>query len=87
MSENQEPKPTLTINGKEYFEADLIKNEARMLEMLKLLQPEIESLDLQLGTRLDHKDRLIAALESSLETSQGDVVDVEEVEVVEETKQ
>ena len=54
MSENQEPKPTLTINGKEYFEADLNKNEARMLEMLKLLQPEIESLDMQLGTRLDH---------------------------------
>jgi hypothetical protein len=87
MSENQEPKPTLTINGKEYFEADLNKNEARILSMLKALQPEIESLDMQLGTRLDHKDRLIASLESSLETSQGDVEDVEVVEVEEETKQ
>jgi hypothetical protein len=42
---------------------------------------------MQLGTRLDHKDRLIASLESSLETSQGDVEDVEVVEVEEETKQ
>lgn len=86
MSENQEPKPTLTINEKEYFEADLNKNEARMLSMLKALQPEIESLDMQLGTRLDHKDRLIASLESSLETSQGVVEDIEGVKVI-ETKQ
>ena len=84
MSDNQEPKPTLTINDKEYFEADLNKNEARMLTMLKALQPEIESLDLQLGTRLDHKDRLIAALESSLEASGSEV---EDAEIVTETKQ
>jgi len=84
MSENQEPKPTLTINDKEYFEADLNKNEARMLTMLKALQPEIESLDLQLGTRLDHKDRLIAALESSLAVSEKDV---EDAEIITETKQ
>tara|TARA_R100000458_G_C8042916_1_gene93471 strand:- start:77 stop:331 length:255 start_codon:yes stop_codon:yes gene_type:complete len=84
MTENKEPKPTLTINDKEYFEADLNKNEARMLTMLKALQPEIESLDLQLGTRLDHKDRLIAALESSLEASGAEV---EDAEIVTETKQ
>lgn len=84
MSDNQEPKPTLTINDKEYFEADLNKNEARMLTMLKTLQPEIESLDLQLGTRLDHKDRLIAALESSLAVSEKDV---EDAEIITETKQ
>jgi hypothetical protein len=84
MTENKEPKPTLTINDKEYFEADLNKNEARMLTMLKALQPEIESLDLQLGTRLDHKDRLIAALESSLEASGSEV---EDAEIVTETKQ
>ena len=84
MSDNQEPKPTLTINDKEYFEADLNKNEARMLTMLKALQPEIESLDLQLGIKLDHKDRLIAALESSLEASGSEV---EDAEIVTETKQ
>ena len=84
MTENKEPKPTLTINDKEYFEADLNKNEARMLTMLKALQPEIESLDLQLGTRLDHKDRLIAALESSLEASGSEV---EDAEIITETKQ
>jgi len=84
MSDNQEPKPTLTINDKEYFEADLNKNEARMLMMLKSLQPEIESLDLQLGTRLDHKDRLIAALESSLAVADKDA---EDAEIITETKQ
>ena len=84
MTENKEPKPTLTINDKEYFEADLNKNEARMLTMLKALQPEIESLDLKLETRLDHKDRLIAALESSLEASGSEV---EDAEIVTETKQ
>ena len=83
MSDNQEPKPTLTINDKEYFEADLNKNEARMLTMLKTLQPEIESLDLQLGTRLDHKDRLITALELSLEASEAEA---EDAEIVTETK-
>ena len=87
MSDNQEPKPTLTINDKEYFEADLNKNEARMLTMLKTLQPEIESLDLQLGTRLDHKDRLIAALESSLAVSDKDDKDAEDAEIITETKQ
>jgi hypothetical protein len=87
MSDNQEPKPTLTINDKEYFEADLNKNEARMLTMLKALQPEIESLDLQLGTRLDHKDRLIAALESSLAVSDKDDKDAEDAEIITETKQ
>ena len=84
MSDNQEPKPTLTINDKEYFEADLNKNEARMLTMLKTLQPEIESLDLQLGIKLDHKDRLIAALESSLAVSDKDA---EDAEIITETKQ
>lgn len=84
MSKEKEPKPTLTINDKEYFEADLNKNEARMLMMLKSLQPEIESLDLQLGTRLDHKDRLIAALESSLEASGSEA---EDAEIITETKQ
>ena len=84
MTENKEPKPTLTINDKEYFEADLNKNEARMLTMLKALQPEIESLDLQLGIKLDHKDRLIAALESSLAVSDKDA---EDAEIITETKQ
>ena len=55
-----------------------------MLTMLKTLQPEIESLDLQLGTRLDHKDRLIAALESSLAVSDKDA---EDAEIITETKQ
>jgi hypothetical protein len=87
MSDNQEPKPTLTINDKEYFEADLNKNEARMLTMLKTLQPEIESLDLKLGTRLDHKDRLIADLESSLAVSDKDDKDAEDAEIITETKQ
>ena len=87
MSDNQEPKPTLTINDKEYFEADLNKNEARMLMMLKTLQPEIESLDLQLGTRLDHKDRLIAALESSLAGADKDDKDADDAEIITETKQ
>jgi len=84
MSENKEPKPTLTINDKEYLETDLDEQQTRMLTMLKALQPEIESLDLQLGTRLDHKDRLIAALESSLAVSDKDV---EDAEIITETKQ
>ena len=87
MSDNQEPKPTLNINGKEYLEADLNKNEARMLMMLKGLQPDIEKLDLDLGTKLDHKDRLIADLESSLAVSDKDDKDAEDAEIITETKQ
>lgn len=80
MSKEKEPQPTLTINGKEFFESDLDENQTRYLTMLKSLQPEIESLDSQLGTRLDHKDRLIAALESSLsigndETKEATIID------------
>ena len=84
MSDNQEPKNTLNLNGKEYLEADLNKNEARMLMMLKGLQPDIEKLDLDLGTKLDHKDRLIADLESSLAVSDKDA---EDAEIITETKQ
>ena len=87
MSEEKEPKPTLTINDKEYFEADLNKNEARMLMMLKTLQPEIESLDLQLGTRLDHKDRLIAALESSLAIADDEIEEATIIDTSKATKQ
>jgi hypothetical protein len=87
MSKEKEPKLTLTINDKEYLEADLNKNEARMLMMLKGLQPDIEKLDLKLGTKLDHKDRLIAALESSLAVSDKDVEDAEDAEIITKTKQ
>jgi hypothetical protein len=87
MSDNQEPKNTLNLNGKEYLEADLNKNEARMLMMLKGLQPDIEKLDLDLGTKLDHKDRLIADLESSLAVSDKDDKDAEDAEIITETKQ
>ena len=55
--------------------------------MLKALQPEIESLDLQLGTRLDHKDRLIAALESSLSIGNDEIEEATIIDTSKTTKQ
>jgi hypothetical protein len=87
MSKEKEPQPTLTINGKEFFESDLDENQTRHLTMLKALQPEIESLDLQLGTRLDHKDRLIAALESSLSIGNDEIEEATIIDTSKTTKQ
>ena len=87
MSKEKEPQPTLTINGKEFFESDLDENQTRQLTMLKTLQPEIESLDLQLGTRLDHKERLIADLESSLSTGDDEIEEATIIDTSKTTKQ
>ena len=93
MTENQEPKPILTIIDKEYYQADLSKEELVMFQMIAgVLDPEIENLGKLLATREDHKARLLDSLTLSLEESKTEVINasevkIEDAEIVTETKQ
>ena len=48
MTEEQIKSPTLNLDGKEYLEADLSKEQMDLLNAVKFLEPEIQELNLSL---------------------------------------
>tara|TARA_A200000159_G_scaffold94163_1_gene87392 strand:- start:325 stop:591 length:267 start_codon:yes stop_codon:yes gene_type:complete len=59
--------PTLTIDGKDYLEADLSKDQMALLNMVKFIEPDVQELSNKLAVVQDHKQRLINELKDSLE--------------------
>ena len=64
---NKQEEPKLIIDDKEYLESDLSESEIRLLNMAKYLEPQIREVDTRLTVLIDHKDRLINDLKTSLE--------------------
>ena len=59
--------PTLTIDGKDYLEPDLSKDQMALLNMVKFIEPDVQELSNKLAVAQDHKQRLINELKDSLE--------------------
>ena len=65
--EKKQEEPKLIIDDKEYLESDLSEPQIRLLNMAKYLEPQIREVDTRLTVLIDHKDRLINDLKTSLE--------------------
>ena len=73
--------PTLTIDNKDYLEADLSKEQMDLLNTVKFLQPQIQELENKLYVLNDHKARLINDLKQSLEsgTEEATIIETKEI--------
>jgi len=69
--------PTLTLDGKNYLEADLSKEQMDLLNTVKYLEPQIQELNNKLYILNDHKERLISDLKQSLDSGFEDVKIIE----------
>jgi hypothetical protein len=69
--------PTLTLDGKDYLEADLSKEQMDLLNTVKYLEPQIQELNNKLYILNDHKERLISDLKQSLDSGFEDVKIIE----------
>ena len=73
--------PTLTIDGKDYLEADLSKDQVAILNMVKFIEPTVQELSNKLAVAQDHKQRLINELKDSLEgTETATVIETREID-------
>ena len=81
MVEEEVQSPTLTIDGKDYLEADLSKDQVAILNMVKFIEPTIQELSNKLAVAQDHKQRLINELKDSLEGVQdATIIETKEIE-------
>ena len=78
--------PTLTLDGKDYLEADLSKEQMDLLNTVKYLEPQIQELNNKLYILNDHKERLISDLKQSLDGGFEDVKIIETKESKNESK-
>jgi len=81
MTEEQIQSPTLTIDNKDYLEADLSKEQMDLLNTVKFLQPQIQELENKLYVLNDHKARLINDLKQSLESGVEEATIIETKEI------
>ena len=72
--------PTLTIDGKDYLEADLSKDQVAILNMVKFIEPTVQELSNKLAVAQDHKQRLISELKNSLEgVEEATIIETKEI--------
>ena len=60
MKKKQEP--LLTLDNKDYFEADFNEDSMKLLNMTKFVETQIRNLNDRLAMAQDHKQKLIADL-------------------------
>ena len=77
--------PTLTLDGKDYLEADLSKEQMELLNTVKFLEPQIQELNNKLYVLNDHKARLINDLKQSLESGVEEATIIETKEIKDES--
>ena len=85
MTEEQIKSPTLNLDGKEYLEADLSKEQMELLNTVKFLEPQIQKLNNELYVLNDHKARLINDLKQSLESGVEEATIIETKEIKDES--
>lgn len=81
MIEEEIKSPTLNLDGKEYLEADLSKEQMALLNTVKFLEPQIQKLNNELYVLNDHKARLINDLKQSLESGVEEATIIETKEI------
>ena len=81
MTKEEIKSPTLNLDGKEYLEADLSKEQMDLLNTVKFLQPQIQELENKLYVLNDHKARLINDLKQSLESGVEEATIIETKEI------
>lgn len=86
MTEEEIKSPTLNLDGKEYLEADLSKEQMNLLNTVKYLEPQIQELNNKLYILNDHKERLISDLKQSLDGGFEDVKIIETKEIKDGSK-
>ena len=86
MTEEEIKSPTLNLDGKEYLEADLSKEQMNLLNTVKFLQPQIQELENKLYVLNDHKARLINDLKQSLESGVEEATIIETKEIKDGSK-
>lgn len=85
MIEDEIKSPTLNLDGKEYLEADLSKEQMALLNTVKFLEPQIQKLNNELYVLNDHKARLINDLKQSLESGVEEATIIETKEIKDES--
>ena len=85
MTEQEIQSPTVTLDGKDYLEADLDKREMDLLNMAKFLEPQIQELNNKLIVLNDHKARLINDLNNLWRVVQEDATIIETKEIKDES--
>lgn len=66
MTDEVKQKPLLTLNNKDYFEADFNEESINLLNMTKFVVTQINDLNNKLVMAQDHKQKLIADLGQAL---------------------
>jgi|TARA_B100001094_G_C18092173_1_gene751010 hypothetical protein len=66
MNDEVKQKPLLTLNNKDYFEADFNEESINLLNMTKFVVTQINDLNNKLVVAQDHKQKLIADLGQAL---------------------
>jgi len=62
MSDEVKQEPLLTLDDKDYFEADFNEDSMKLLNMTKFVETQIRNLNDRLAMAQDHKQKLIADL-------------------------
>ena len=62
MSDEKKQEPLLTLDNKDYFEADFNEDSMKLLNMTKFVETQIRNLNNRLAMAQDHKQKLIADL-------------------------
>ena len=66
MSDEVKQEPLLTLDNKDYFEADFNEDSMKLLNMTKFAETQIRNLNDRLAMAQDHKQKWIADLSQAL---------------------
>jgi len=89
MSDEVKQEPLLTLDNKDYFEADFNEDSMKLLNMTKFAETQIRNLNDRLAMAQDHKQKLIADLSQSLNggSEEATIITTETKEVKDESSQ
>ena len=62
MSDEKKQERLLTLDNKDYYEADFNEDSMKLLNMTKFVETQIRNLNDRLAMAQDHKQKLIADL-------------------------
>ena len=87
MSDEVKQEPLLTLDNKDYFEADFNEDSMKLLNMTKFAETQIRNLNDRLAMAQDHKQKLIADLSQSLNggSEEATIITTETKEVKDES--
>ncbi len=79
MSDEVKQEPLLTLNGIDYFEADLDENSLKILNMAKFAAQQVNDFNNKLAMAQDHQQKLVNELQTMLEDDSVTIIETEGV--------